>query len=509
MKKYLYYWCAFILTVGLVVAFLDVEVLASQRLNRALAHLESAAQAEQISEKKYHYEQALSDISKLKRQFPESQVYADLEQSSMLDVRLLQAKYNQLASKGQHSSQPDYLSQSLHLIQQQAEYERLEYLLKLASTVRKRGNEQQKMSFYSTLKQLVEIESNATSLCQAYEVLAWQSLVEENHRWLEQISLLLSGNINHKMQQNCMAAYFNIASSTSYIPDLMTLSGLWEIKQDTLYVNYSAALVRHGFFNLAEIQQQKISDPSLLAQAELFQLKAQWPSLTLVQWKEQALLDASVNIANIAATEQKELQTMRLAEFLFQQQELVYASNLQPQIRQPLNEVWYRAVALNATDIASHQELNIEEIKEIVVAYQQAERTVKLQLGFHELMDIWLKEQMAISEKGAFHAIGELLFRHYLTQPTRRLEIVELLEDLTQYHSIEQVKGLILFLQQSPDASAVMLSLGNEETLDVLELIVQQQDPELLQRWLSQPFPPAKQIANLSWLASWQAKVKS
>ncbi|MCE2596889.1 hypothetical protein K6Y31_19120 [Motilimonas cestriensis] len=508
MKKYLYYWCAFILVVGLVLACLDVEGLASQRLNRALEHIKLAEQVEQTAKKKYHYEQALSDISKLKRQFPESQVYAGLMQNTRLDVSLLQAKYNQLVPKTQNPLQPDYLSEALKLIQQQAEYERLEYLLKLAPVMREQGSERQKMAFYSTLKQLMETESNTTSLCQAYEVLAWQSLVEDNHRWLERISLLLSGNTNKKMQQNCMAAYFNIASSTSYIPDLLGLSDLWQLKQDTLYFNYSAALVRHGFFNLAEIQQQKISEPIVQAQAELFQLKTQWPNLTQRQWQEQALLDASVNIANIAETEQKELQIMRLAEFLFQQQALGYASNLRQQINQPLNKVWYRALALNATDIETYQNHNLDQVDAVVAAYQQAERTLELQLGFHELMDIWLKEQISISEKGTFHAIGELLFRHYLAQPNRRLEIIDILDSLTEYHSIAHVKGLILLLQQAADASGVMVGLSEEENLHVLELIIQQQDPELLQRWLEQPFPPAKQIANLSWLASWQAKVK-
>ena len=508
MKKYIFYWVGFFLLMGLVVFSLDPERFAAQRLNQALTHIEQAEQAPTLASKKYHYGQALSDISKLKQQFPDSAVYASLMRDRVVDIGKLQTKYNQLTPQYAPLAPPDYLAQALHLIQQQAQYERLEHLLQLAPTMRAKATPQQMASYRFTLKQLIEIESNATALCQAYEVLAWQSKAEDNHRWLDQISQLLSGNINQQMQRHCMAAYFNIASSTSYIPDASNLAHLWQIEANTLYSQYSEALVRHGFFNLAEAQQQKITDPLLLAQAELFQLKAQWPGLTPLKRREQALLDVAINLANITAKEQKELQTLRLAEFLFHQQAVSYASAFASKIYQPLSQAWYDALALNANDLQSYQERNLDHLHRIVTAYRQAEQPVKLKLGFHELMDIWLKDQIATTEKGTFNEVGQLLFRHYLAQPERRDEITQWLVDLEKYHSIEQVKALILFQQQAPNATQALMALTQDQALDVLELILQQQDPALLTRWLKEPFLPRMQIANLIRLAQWQAGVK-
>ena len=123
-------------------------------------------------------------------------------------------------------------------------------------------------------------------------------------------------------------------------------------------------------------------------------------------------------------------------------------------------------------------------------------------------MDIWLKDQIATTEKGTFNEVGQLLFRHYLAQPESRDEITQWLVDLEKYHSIVQVKALILFQQQAPNATQALMALTQDQALDVLELILQQQDPALLTRWLKEPFLPRMQIANLIRLAQWQAGVK-
>lgn len=490
MKKYLIGWGVFALAVFITIKLLDPEYFASQRLEQVMTSLESAKQAQEDSEQAYHYGQALSELSKLKHQFADTQVYQRVFEADELNIGLIQAQYNRLSARPWQLAAPSYLSQAMALIVQQPDYTQLENMIALAPAIKQANPPHGDV--IKLLQQRLAENSDVSLQCQAYRVLASSNHSDAKHQHLEAMDKVLSQSINQQLQLTCLAAYFDVASQMSYLPDLQGLAQGWQIPIEELQLYYTNSLIEHGFYSLAKEQQQALAEPLQQAKSELLLLTKQWPSLLQLQRKEQALLDMGISLANLEGDDQGQLLLMQLLTYLFSQKELDFAVGLSSRIKAPMHKVWYQALALNAQDQLAPTAEHLARLPDLIESFRQNKQNLQRQLGFHELMDIWLKEQLALSEQGIMMQVAHLLYRHYAVEPE---QVQPWLDELSEYRAIALAQAAIT-LNQGAD-----LSLGKPDTLALLQFIYQQKSPSLVAKWLKQANQEDK-LTGLIWLAN-------
>lgn len=492
MGKYLIGWVAFIFTLVITVKLLDPEYFANQRLDQVMANLASAQQAQDSSQQAYYYGQALSELSKLKRQFADTQVYQRIFVSDELNVGLIQAQYNRLLQRPWQVAEPSYFRQALSLIASLDKDAQLANMVALAPAVKRVTSLDP--DFIDSLLQRLDESSDINLRCQAYQLLASRNTAQDKHRHLESIDQVLIQPINQQLQQTCVTAYFDVASQMSYLSDLQTLSERWQIPLAELQLSYTEALIANGFFSLAKKQQQALEARILQAEIELLLLTEQWPGFTQTQRKEQALLDVGISLVNLAEDEQSQVLLMQLLTFLFSHNELAFAAGFRTRIKSPMDKVIYQALDINTQDRLKPNSVHLERLPQLIDAFVQNRDKLQSQLGFHELMDIWLNKQIMLSEQTVMGQIADLLYRHYETHPE---QVQPWLDELSDYQAIALAQSAI---ELGESGSLV----DTDDAMALLVFIRRQQAPDLVRLWLAQVGDGDK-LSGLIWLAN-QAK---
>lgn len=492
MGKYLIGWGIFLFAIFITIKILDPEYFASQRLAQAMVNLEQAELSQDNSQQAYYYGQALSELSKLKRQFVGTEVYQRIFVADELNLGLIQAQYNRLSERPWQVAEPSYLSQALSLIETLPDYAQLAPMIALAPAIKR--NSTLSHDFIARLQQGLDESSDINLQCQAYQLLAASNSSEAKHQHLAAVSQVLSQSANQQLQQTCMAAYFDVASQMSYLPDLQALSQGWQIPLEQLQLYYTKALIENGFYSLAKKQQQALAKPLQQAEMELLLLTKQWPSLAQVQRKEQALLNAGISLVNLEGDEQGKALLMQLITFLFSQNELDFAAGLRSRIKAPMDKVRYQALELNAQDRLKPNVEHLTRLPQIIASFHQNKEKLQGQLGFHEIMDIWLNEQIALSEQSVMMQVAQVLYRHHKSNP----ELVQpWFDELGEYPAIS-------LAQTATDLTAASSAITSENAMALLQFISQEQAPSLVKAWLAQVTEEEK-LAGLIWLAN-QAK---
>lgn len=489
-------------------ACLDPESLAEDRLHLALEKIEQAENATTDVAKKRLYYSALSDVSKLQKQFPETKVFQQLSQGVPFDVANIEALA--LHAKGQPPAQQppqtiDYFSLALRLNEQQPEFAQLNGLLTIWQGLQWVPDHPERAAVLPTLLNLTAKETEARLLCQAYQAIGLVEAEHDAQYWASRIAGLLEQKLNQKDRASCARAYFSLADTNL---DLTKLSKAWGIRFADNQSQHAIALAQTQRVPSAIKAAQAIEDPLKRAQAftSMVTLNTQFD-----KFSEQLLSLSLETIKGLNATEQKEQLYLSLQSYLLRQQVFGPAAQIHPLFKTGLNQ------AHSSSNIGLFQYWHsqdgqyLDKLEQSYQDYLQARQAAEKQIGFHELMDIWLTEQIQTSSLGVYQNLTQAHLMRLFSLPEQQDSAMERLQALYQNSpddirdSLGFVPVLIQLSQQQSVPQAALAKLTSEQADIAFEVLLKSQEQRWLTTWLNLELPvdiKTEQLIKLAKLSN-------
>ncbi|RJG49880.1 hypothetical protein [Motilimonas pumila] len=475
-------------------ACLDPESLAEDRLHLALDKIEQAESATTDVARKRLYYSALSDVSKLQKQFPETRVFKQLSQGVPFDVSNIEARVLHANAKGAgHVTAPtqtiDYFSLALRLNEQQPEFAQLRGLLTIWQGLQRVPDHPERAAVLPTLLNLTAKETEARLLCQAYQAIGLVEAEHDAQYWASRITDLLEQQLNQKDRASCAQAYFTLAESQV---DVAALSKAWGIRLADNQSQQAVALAQTQRVKDGIKVAQAIADPLQQAQTFVAMLTS---APEFGPFSEQLLGLSLTSVDTLKATEQKEQLYLLLQSYLLAQQVFGPAAQIHPLFKTPLNQAHSLSNISLFQYWHSQDSQYLAKLEQSYQDYLVARQAAEKQIGFHELMDIWLNEQIKASSLGVYQNLSQAHLMRLFRQPENPQAVTERLQELYQNSPTDIrselgfVPVMIQLSQQQNIPKQNLTGLSNQQAERVLAVLLKSQDQTWITTWLNLDLP--------------------